>query len=102
MLMFLFTFNNFSVVFSVIKEIQGLEFLNSFVMSLVCFSTYVNLAHFVGICSSCNLVLFHSFFEYFIQNCIIRLVMACNFFLLCIFNLQNTLWDRLINGWSNI
>lgn len=60
--MFLFTFNNFPLAFSVLKEILRLEFLNSFVISLVCFPTYVNLAHFFVICSSCILVLFHSFF----------------------------------------
>jgi len=59
--MLLFTFNNFSIVFSVLKEILKLEFLNSFVISLVCFPPDVNLAHFVAICSSCILSVFHLF-----------------------------------------
>jgi hypothetical protein len=59
--MLLFTFNNFSIVFSVLKEILKLEFLNSFVISLVCFPTDVNLAHFVAICFSRSLSLFYLF-----------------------------------------
>jgi hypothetical protein len=41
-LMFLFLVNNFLIVFLVLKEILRLEFLNNYVMNLVCFPTYIN------------------------------------------------------------
>ena len=43
--MFLLLFNNFPIVFSVLKEILRLEFLNNFVRNLVCFPSYVNFTH---------------------------------------------------------
>ena len=75
-LMFLFIFND--VVFSVLKEILRLEFLNSFVIKLVSFLMYVNFAHFLLICSSCILVLFYILFDDFIQNDGILLVITYN------------------------
>jgi len=58
--LFLLIFND--LVFSVLKEILRLEFLNSFVINLVSFLMYVNFAQFLVICPSC-LVLSSYFFE---------------------------------------
>ena len=60
-LMFLFIFND--LVFSVLKEMLRLLFLNGFVINLVSFLMYVNFAHFLVICPSCILVLSSYFFE---------------------------------------
>jgi len=43
--MFLFWANSLPIMFSVLKEILSLEFLNNLLINLVGRPTYVNLAH---------------------------------------------------------